>query len=112
MPLLCRCSKNFSLSKEMEPHCILQMLMYLASEYGVYVQHLVSDDDATIRTRLQHPGEHDEGELPRWCITPLKWADPNHRGKCAGDQATAKPRPRTPELRLIYLDVTRRISRA
>jgi len=43
---------------------IHQVKMYLASEYGVYVQHLVSDDDATIRTRLQHPGEHDEGKLP------------------------------------------------
>ena len=88
-----RCGKNFSAyksSKEMEPHCIVEMIKYLASVYGVYVQHLVADDDATIRARLQHPGENEEAELPNWCITPLKWADPNHRGKCAGDQAFKK----------------------
>ena len=42
---------------------------------------LVSDDESTMRSLLQHPSNHEKGQLPEKIPQPLFLADPYHRIK-------------------------------
>ena len=85
-----RCPKNFpksESSKEMEPTMCVNVLIYLFQAYGVYVKHLVMDDDNTMYARTRHTKADTVGMLPHEIPEPEKWADLNHRVKCFGNDA-------------------------
>ena len=47
----------------------------------IYIEHLVTDDDTTIRSLLSHSSESSKGKLPDNIPTPIFFADPGHRVK-------------------------------
>ena len=46
---------------------------------SMYLSKIVSDDDSTMRSLLQHSDNHDKGKLPKSIPEPVHLADPSHR---------------------------------
>ena len=63
----------------MEAWVALELCVDLyGSEYNIYVEYIVSDDDSTMRSHLQHDGK---GKPPPHVPIPTFKADPSHRIK-------------------------------
>ena len=67
----------------MEAKLALQLTveMYETSNEKIKRQKLVSDDDSTMRSLLQHSSNHEKGQLPDKVPQPVFLADPSHRIK-------------------------------
>ena len=55
--------------------------LFNESSQRLFIEHLVTDDDSTIRSLLSHSNESPRGKLPEEIPTPIFLADPGHRVK-------------------------------
>ena len=70
-------------SGSMEAKLALELTkkLHIAKNERAYLKHMVSDDDSTMRSLLQHPCNHNKGLLPLTIPQPVFLADPSHRIK-------------------------------
>ena len=70
-------------SGAMEASLALDLITELFDKWKgrIYVQKLVSEDDSTMRSLLQHKNVHDKGQLPAAIPPPIFLCDPSHRIK-------------------------------
>ena len=76
------CPRNYltGSSKAMEASAALDLYLQLAGK-GIGIEHIVSDDDSTMRAHLSHIGTHKHGMLPLHINQPVFLCDPSHRIK-------------------------------
>lgn len=79
------CVKNYeNSSKAMEADVALELVEFLHNEHSgdVFIEHIVADDDSTMRSLLQHKSENSKkGKLKKSVDVPKWLADPSHRTK-------------------------------
>ena len=70
-------------SGSMEASMALELITNMSekSNAKVYIKGVVSDDDSTMRSLLQHKSNHGKGNLPENVQEPIFFADPSHRIK-------------------------------
>ena len=75
------CVRNYRTgsSKAMEATAALELILMLHGK-GISVEHIVSDDDSTMRAHLRHIG-NEKGKLPLDVLEPTFLCDPSHRIK-------------------------------
>ena len=79
-----RCPLNYEGSSgAMESRVALDFTIELYESYGgkFFIEHMVTDDDSTIRSTLKHKSEHEKGKLPDNVPEPIFLADPSHQVK-------------------------------
>ena len=64
----------------MEASADLDLYLELAAK-GIIIEHIVYNDDSTMRAHLSHIGTHKHGMLPVHINQPVFLCDPSHRIK-------------------------------
>ena len=75
------CPLNYEGSSgAMESKVALDFTIQLYEKYGgkLFIEHMVTDDDSTIRSMLKHKSEREKGRLPDNVPEPIFLADPSH----------------------------------
>ena len=74
---------NAGSNKGMEATAVLEMILSIDKFFAskIYVRHIVSDNDSSMRAKLCHATNNEHDKLPCHIVQPIFWQNPGHRIK-------------------------------